>query len=228
MALALTPPRRGMVAVLVILAATWASAPRGCDSIIFELVGPSQDDCFFEDGHQGDKIAGSFGVISPPDAKLLVAIHGPSDEAGETPLFTADKVAEGHFNLMAEETGTYRYCFKLADSFLRKASVAFVLESENEVEVDLEALAKVHQLDSVGLKIVDINSNARRFMREVHGHEIRAQRMLEVVKRTESSKRFWSRLLIVQVIGFAAVQVVFLHRTYGATARKRSRRGLVV
>lgn len=82
---------------------------------------PTPLQCFLEDVEAGNKLSGSFEVISGGVLDVDVTISGPAGEAHYHVL----RQRSGHFTVLAPNAGLYRLCFSSRMSTMVQKTVAF-------------------------------------------------------------------------------------------------------
>jgi hypothetical protein len=138
---------RGALVLLLALAA--APAVRA----VQVHVPAHEEECFGEHVDGGNKITGSFEVISSDSGihDVDAAILGPAGEAH----YHVTRQRQGHFTVMAPATGLYRLCFSNRKSTMTGKTVAFSLRAGDDLYRDIAKQEHISPLETEITKLQD-------------------------------------------------------------------------
>jgi hypothetical protein len=110
-------------------------------------------ECFGEHVDGGNKITGSFEVISSDSGihDVDAAILGPAGEAH----YHVTRQRQGHFTVMAPATGLYRLCFSNRKSTMTGKTVAFSLRAGDDLYRDIAKQEHISPLETEITKLQD-------------------------------------------------------------------------
>lgn len=112
-----------------------------------------EEECFGEHVDGGNKITGSFEVISSDSGihDVDAAILGPAGEAH----YHVTRQRQGHFTVMAPVTGLYRLCFSNRKSTMTGKTVAFSLRAGDDLYRDIAKQEHISPLETEITKLQD-------------------------------------------------------------------------
>jgi len=197
------------VCIFVLFALTFKSS----FGILFDL-GRGQEECFFEDSHQGAQISGAYTILDEGKHYIDFKIFPPSSSLDNlrSPIYSDDHVRDGRFEFIAKETGTFMYCFKdVVHS--NKKMIAFTFNNGQEKPV-LDQVAKHSQLDILGSTVMSVAHQASQVKFRLAENGYRSEFGVNVLKSANSRVRLWSRMQIGLVFALAALQVMFLQKMF--------------
>ena len=125
------------------------SFPRCTSASPHRPLGPAQ--CFFEEVQAGNKLTGSFEVISGGVFDIDATVFGPKDEAHYSVL----RQRSGHFTVLAPMAGNYRLCFSSRMSTMVPKKVAFSMHKGDELYRDMAKQEHITPLEEEVSRLQD-------------------------------------------------------------------------
>ncbi|KAA8498968.1 Transmembrane emp24 domain-containing protein 7 [Porphyridium purpureum] len=200
---------RGLVVVLLTVVVVVSSCVGWrADAVSFDL-GPGKKECIYEVVRQpGTTVTMAYAVTSGSQMDIDVLV---TDADGGV-LVEDVKQGQGKKQFVAEKMGRYAFCFSNQMSVVSHKTVKVVIDTDDAVGEDLQALAKRDNLDAVEKAVVSVSHLVR--MVEFHQANYRQlhDRHLSTVVSTNQRVRIWSLIECLSVVLVAALQVYFIKR----------------
>ena len=168
-----------------------------------------EEECFGEHVDGGNKITGSFEVISSDSGihDVDAAILGPAGEAH----YHVTRQRQGHFTVMAPVTGLYRLCFSNRKSTMTGKTVAFSLRAGDDLYRDIAKQEHISPLETEITKLQDAIALVEDEQEYMWARE-------RASKESECARAVWWGVR-------AVVGVTYERETVCAAGRRRLRRG---
>jgi hypothetical protein len=211
---------RAWMVVVVYCALLWAPTMVEGYSVTLE---PSEEQCFFVTAEQDDTCAGSFEVITPNPAPIIVTVTGPEpartvhfeSRQGEGVDAKTDKeLSEGSFQFEAEEAGDYVMCISNgkedADGVVR--IVAFNFRTSQQEEGDYEYNGIDQELSEMrqGLELLRDHQSYMGQREDVHR---------EAMDSINTKVLVWTIMEAIILIGMSFWQISYI-RSFFETKRR--------
>lgn len=197
------------ISALVALVAAWAAAPAAA---LLVTVGAHDDECFFENVEQSNKLMGSFEVISGGLMDVDVAVYGPQNEVH----YSVQRQKTGTFSLLAPTTGPYRVCLSNRMSTMTDKTVAFSMHVGDELFRDVAKQEHITPLETEITQLADAIAKVEDEQQYMWARE-RAAR--DTNESTNARVLWFSVLEAVIMIVLGVWQALYLRSRFHGTGK---------
>ncbi|CAG9323715.1 unnamed protein product [Blepharisma stoltei] len=174
-------------------------------AVYFTLPG-HMENCYYLMAAKGSEVVGAYVISGDGDQNVITRLFGPDASI----LYQSQrKTREGHFEILSENGGKYKFCFRAIDGAPKTVS----FEYKTTDKVSEKELAKEEEIAPLAEGLTKMTKKLDMIYRNIHFYERREKVHRDLTERT-CDRVIYSAILKILVLGLISLMQIYMLRRF--------------